>query len=335
MEETGLSLLRKDALLTSDESAAGWPVVEADAGRMVFLAPGGALAGGQILRMEGGTARVRELSPGTFELRFPEALVAIDDELREAVERNRARHGRFRPRLGEILVSTGAVSAGALEEFLKEDYGPGPVGKRLVEEGVVSGTDVAHALSEQSGLDFLDLELRGVDLMLVRRLPYDLMRSHGFVPVPGEGGRVVLAAGSPVDESAVSEAEQALDAKTEVRIAPEDQVESALRRAFYVRPNLRVSARMEVTLGVRYRAYSGNWEPLGEKPLDGVIEARHVVASGEVLGLVARAAHDGHQPGPLDAIEGGPALFLADRPAPDDAPRHRLHESSFRRPPQL
>ena len=308
MEETKLSLLRKEALLSSDESGAGWPVVEIARGRVVFLAPEGVLSGGEILQMEGGTARVRELSPGTYELRFPKELVAVDDELEKVVEKNRARHGRFRPRLGEILVSTGAVSAETLEKFLKEDYGPGPVGKRLVEEGVVSGVDVAHALAEQGGLEFLDLELRGVDLMLVRRLPFELMRSGGFVPVPGEGGRVVLAAGSPLSEATVAEAERALGAKIEVRIAPEEEVESALKRAFYVRPNLRASARMELTQGVRYRAYSEEWEPLGERPMDGA--TKNISETGLLfLGPPT-------DPEPSAGMNLGVHLYLPEEPSP-------------------
>lgn len=105
---------------------------------------------------------------------------------------------QVRPRLGELLVAAGKLSARDLDRALAAQVEMGGLlGQVLARLGLVSESDVGHALAQQLELPLLAFEeFPPLPLEVPGLLP-EFARSHGIVPIKIEGGVLTVAMVAP------------------------------------------------------------------------------------------------------------------------------------------
>jgi len=108
--------------------------------------------------------------------------------------------------LGQILLDEGVVTDSQLSEALAEQRVRGlSLGRTLVEIGLVTERQLVQALAVQVGMPFVDLDEYPVDRMAVSLVPGSLCRRHIVLPVGVEDGFLVLATANPGNVVAVDD----------------------------------------------------------------------------------------------------------------------------------
>ena len=98
-------------------------------------------------------------------------------------------------RLGDILVSQGALSTECLADTLREQQArPGrPLGQMLLQGGVITELQLLTALARQFRCELLpEVPADCLDPALVARVPVDYARQRGLLPIRWRGGIAVL-----------------------------------------------------------------------------------------------------------------------------------------------
>jgi len=134
--------------------------------------------------------------------------------------------------LGEILMDMGLIDRAQLRLALVHHHETRvPLGRALVREGVCTEADVLRGLSQQLGIDALDLDREPLDARLTRLVPARIARKYRVVPLRLEKGeREVLHVALPAPASL-----EALDAVRAVsgkpRVEPHLASDTALSNA--------------------------------------------------------------------------------------------------------
>lgn len=108
---------------------------------------------------------------------------------------------RSRKKLGEILVRNGACTSVQIDKGLKLAQGAGKrIGEALIEADFVKEKDVAKALAEQFGMDYVDLSSNeGVSSVQPDLIPEELIKKHFILPQSKSGNRMSLIIHDPVN----------------------------------------------------------------------------------------------------------------------------------------
>jgi putative toxin-antitoxin system antitoxin component (TIGR02293 family) len=111
-----------------------------------------------------------------------------------------------RPRLGEILVAGGAITAAQLEHALTEQAAfQLPLGQTLLKLGYTTDETMRQALSSQLGVPYIDLQNVIIDRSLAELLDRDYARQHALFPVARIGKALTVAMDDPTATSVVDE----------------------------------------------------------------------------------------------------------------------------------
>ena len=127
--------------------------------------------------------------------------------------------GRERRRIGEVLLSAGAVTSAQLEQALAKrtlpDGSRERLGQTIVRHGFATDTDIASALARQLGLEFLDAQTLTVDPAMAALIPASLAERHGIVALRREpNGTLVIACSDPTDVVAMDDVRLATGARS-------------------------------------------------------------------------------------------------------------------------
>jgi len=134
---------------------------------------------------------------------------------------------RSRKKLGEILVGWGVVTPAQVEAAAKTAAASGKrLGEALIEAGV--GEDqVAKALANQFGMEYVDLHSDAVASRIDPKLiPEDLIKKHLILPLSKNNGRLQLIIHDPMD----LELQDMLRFRLNVEIEPRLAGRSAIKR---------------------------------------------------------------------------------------------------------
>lgn len=117
-----------------------------------------------------------------------------------------------RPRLGELLIETGALLQHQLDQALAGQRPGGPrLGTRLLEDSVVDEDLLLKALSRQRGLPAVTAAaMREAPRELLRRVPGRLARRLGALPYAETSAGIAVAMRDPGDLAAEDELRFAL-----------------------------------------------------------------------------------------------------------------------------
>ena len=141
---------------------------------------------------------------------------------------------RARLHLGSLLLRDGLLSAEQIEEALavKEQTGA-RLGEIVVARGWVDSSQVAQALAEQHGLEYVALAGAQLEPAALGLLPERLAHRYGAVPVRFLDEETILVAVSdPTDVLASDDLRLALGLNVRIGVAAADELARVLRRVY-------------------------------------------------------------------------------------------------------
>ncbi len=143
-----------------------------------------------------------------------------------------------RRRLGDVLLSQGAISQAQLQEGLAHHRQMRlRLGAALVQKGFLTEEALARALSEALGIPLVDAGEARVEWAAVHLLRASICEAHGVFPVGFDsirGRRMLrLAMVDPLDLAAVEEVEFTTGVGVAPRLATYSSVHRAIRRWYH------------------------------------------------------------------------------------------------------
>ena len=151
---------------------------------------------------------------------------------RRAVEVARRRVYTSRS-VGERLVRTGIVSPDQLARALQVHEQAGVrLGQALVNLGFVSERELAATLAEQADVPFVDLVGTDPDDELARRLPADIERHRGVLPLYDDGEAVVVGCTDLPEVSAIDDLTTQLGRPIRPVVVTESALDDTLSRLY-------------------------------------------------------------------------------------------------------
>jgi type IV pilus assembly protein PilB len=137
-------------------------------------------------------------------------------------------------RIGAVLMNEGVLTPQQLGAALVEcDESGKRLGEVVVEQGWATSRDVARALAKQHGLEFVDLEGLEIDRGVAERLPVEIARLQGAIPVAEtDDGELLVAVTDPTDAGARGDLELALGHKIRLAVCAETELAGALDRVY-------------------------------------------------------------------------------------------------------
>ncbi len=157
-----------------------------------------------------------------------------------------------RPQLGSLLLRDGAITLEQLEASLAEkEANGGRLGEILVRHGFASGSQVAQALADQHGLDYLDLGRFEVDPVATSLLPENIARRLGALPISFADDDVVLIAVSdPTDVIASDDLRLALGLQIRLAVVSVDDLTRTRERCYGTNLSVEMEAFPEPPVAV-------------------------------------------------------------------------------------
>jgi type IV pilus assembly protein PilB len=133
--------------------------------------------------------------------------------------------------LGDILLGEGLVDANQLAAALEEQsQGGRPLGRVLIDGGVVTEAQLVRALATQIGLRFVDLSDFPVDGSAVALVSAAVCRRHNALPVGYEDGRLLVAMADPANVFAVDDIRSLTGMEVKPVVATRNDVVGAIKR---------------------------------------------------------------------------------------------------------
>ena len=105
---------------------------------------------------------------------------------------------RSMPRIGEMMIARGLITAQQLDTALEHQRASGKLmGEILVDLGILDPVDLCRILAERRGYQFVDLRERPVDLSLMDLVPEEVARRYSALPIAHQDDHVVVAMAQP------------------------------------------------------------------------------------------------------------------------------------------
>jgi hypothetical protein len=113
--------------------------------------------------------------------------------------------GEVRPHLGAVLLKSRMLTPERLDEALEEQRGTGKrLGEVLIDRGWLFPQDIARALANQHGVDYVDIQHVSVDQRAALLMPAEVGQRLVAIPVRFlADGAVLVAVADPTSESLV------------------------------------------------------------------------------------------------------------------------------------
>src|SRR5579884_2091986 len=117
------------------------------------------------------------------------------------------RRGRSKNMIGDIIVELGFARRETVEEAVRQSREQGrTTGQMLIESGAVRPDQLARALAERFGVDFIDLSLYEVDMGAVSLVDGDICKRYQAIPVGFmPDGNLLVATSDPTNVLTVDE----------------------------------------------------------------------------------------------------------------------------------
>ncbi len=139
--------------------------------------------------------------PGAAPARYTEGLQAVKGQPRRV-------SGQVRRRIpiGKILVDEGVITEPQLARALEHQKDTGErLGRAILSLGFASPDGIAAAVARQLGIDFIDLSDIILDDATLLRIPEHLARRHRVIPIRVENGAMVVGMEDPGDVVALDD----------------------------------------------------------------------------------------------------------------------------------
>ena len=149
----------------------------------------------------------------------------------------------------EILLDVGLISRddlqSARERAQRDSTGVVPA---LIKNGTVSQVDIAKALANQFGMEFVQLDFRVPDEVLAM-VPRHVARRYKIVPVAKHDGTLTVAISDPLDVDTVDSLRYLLKINVEPVVAAQSEIEASLSRYYGTADETVENMLQEITEG--------------------------------------------------------------------------------------
>jgi len=136
---------------------------------------------------------------------------------------------RERRRLGDILISAGKISLAQLNRALETQRKTKKrIGEVLVEEGLITDSEIADTLAEQLSLERIDLDKTFVEQEIARSIPKEVARKYSAIPVFMRDDKLVVAMSDPLNMFAIDDICFITQKKVQPAVATKAQIERAI-----------------------------------------------------------------------------------------------------------
>jgi type IV pilus assembly protein PilB len=133
--------------------------------------------------------------------------------------------------LGQILVEQGLITNEQLEEALEKHRNSSKsLGRVLIDLGLIRESHLVRALSEQVGLEFVDLTEYPVDASATGLLPEALARRYKALPIGDRDGRLLVAMSDPANVYALDDIRAMTNRDVQPVVATASDIEQAIRK---------------------------------------------------------------------------------------------------------
>jgi len=132
--------------------------------------------------------------------------------------------------LSEILIIRGLMPITSLDVISGDPTTDEAHVRELVDDGVVTESQVASARAAQLGLPFVDLTEYPVDSSAVALVPIQLLRRYDVLPIGRDGDRLLLAMADPRDVLAIDDVRAAVRMQVRPVVAERNDLLAAIGR---------------------------------------------------------------------------------------------------------
>ena len=137
------------------------------------------------------------------------------------------------PPLARILVAGDRVSLDDMKGVLEEaDQSGQHVAHILMTRGLVTEADLMWGMAQEMGLDFVDLDMAGINFTAVGMLPEATARHHNVIVIASEDGVPIVAASNPTDVFAMDDLRTIIGRTFKVVVATRSQISAYIDKAF-------------------------------------------------------------------------------------------------------
>lgn len=129
-----------------------------------------------------------------------------------------------RKRLGDLLVESGLITEGQLQDALKNKKDGQKLGDALVEFGFITEQQLIEVLEFQLGIPHITLHRYPVDTSLLNIVSRDFALRNILMPLKREGNSIYVAMADPMDYFAIDDLRMATGYNIETAIATKEEV---------------------------------------------------------------------------------------------------------------
>jgi type IV pilus assembly protein PilB len=135
---------------------------------------------------------------------------------------------RSKKKLGDILVGWGVLTPEQAKQAIQMAKGGGKrLGDTIIEAGFANEQDVAKALANQFGMDFIDLKEPGlIDRIAPDLIPEDLIKKHLILPLSKANGKLELIIHDPMDLELLDMLRFRLNVEISPKLAARSQIKA-------------------------------------------------------------------------------------------------------------
>ena len=140
---------------------------------------------------------------------------------------------RSMPRIGEMMIARGLITAQQLDTALEHQRASGKLmGEILVDLGILDPVDLCRILAERRGYQFVDLRERPVDLSLMDLVPEEVARRYSALPIAHQDDHVVVAMAQPENVFALDDLRVLTELPVFPVMAEPQQISAAISRCY-------------------------------------------------------------------------------------------------------
>jgi type IV pilus assembly protein PilB len=198
-------------------------------------------------------------------------------------------------RLGEVLCERGQLSATDLKKALRDQQGKFVhLGELLLERKLVSKKELTAAVSEVSGVEYLDCQKLDPPPDVLKLIPAALARRCMTIPVKAENKTLLVAMAKPQNLQILDELQFKTGMKIDPRFAFQGEVLAALERLYGASERLAETVQVaDDTTGMEFISSSSqqrNVEAMREMQMELQQKSKTTPAVHLVAGMIKAAA---------------------------------------------
>ncbi len=138
------------------------------------------------------------------------------------------------PPLAKALVEGERVSLEDMESVIEEHDRTGlSIARILTSRSLVSEADLMWGMAQEMGLEFVDLDVAGVNYTASVLIPEATARHHNVLVIDEEAGVPIIAASNPTDVVALDDLRTIIGRAFTIVVATRSQISTAIGKAYH------------------------------------------------------------------------------------------------------